>query len=132
MSAPDWSRRLLIRHWSRIPEDLSTIQYGAYAFMTRLDVWWNDEVVNLVSFDEYDETKLSFKSDLNLEQIQIANKIVSYIVDLQQDIEFPSKREQYIFDLKSNLKILKSFLLNHKILNSGSLEYDKFDMEFVY
>ena len=83
-----------------------------------LDVWWNDEVVNLDDYKVEVSNKISYKnSDETVE------KIAYFCIEKLSDN--PSIKH-YFFDIKTNAKIIRSFLMNNNFINAKALEYDRF------
>ena len=91
-----------------------------------LNVWWNNKVKNITNFSEFNMHELS-KKDIKLKKgLDAIETISNFILNLEKNSVIPKKRKKIIFDIKSNIKIFKSFLLEKNILNLKYLNYDYF------
>lgn len=88
-----------------------------------LDVWWNDEVVNLDDYKEEVSNKISYK---NAEETIV--KIANFCIE---KLSHKPSTKQYLFDIKTNAKIIRSFLMNNNLIDAKALEYDRFE-KIVY
>jgi len=111
--------------WDAYNIGKSVFLFTPYKRPEWLEVWWNSEVVNI---DKFDESQLSNKMFDNNLQLNIIDNIAKYLLEIENNISIPQKKEQIIFDIKSNVKIFKSLLLNMKIIRSTHLQYDYFNL----
>jgi surface carbohydrate biosynthesis protein len=87
-------------------------------------VWWYDKVANIVDFDE---DLLSIKEQEKVENDSVEN-ISSFIVKIIHDTSIPLHKEVFPRTVKGFLKIVKSFMLDKRILPAGNLKYDYFNI----
>jgi surface carbohydrate biosynthesis protein len=106
--------------WDAYNVGKSVFLFTPYKRPEWLDVWWNNEVVNL---NDYNEEKVLSKIGI-LQTEQSSKKIASFCLD--NLISKPSIKK-YLFDVKTNAKVIRSFLLNQNMINARALEYDRFE-----
>ena len=87
-----------------------------------LDVWWNDEVANLVSF-----TGVEFSSIKNIQSqdAECIEKIADFIIQSQKN-KCVGFNRSYLTSFKSSLKIVRSLCMEKNLLPSSNLKYDLF------
>lgn len=88
-----------------------------------LDVWWNDEVVNLDDYKEEVSNKISHKNSEGT-----IEKIAYFCIE---KLSHKPSIKHYLFDIKTNAKIIRSFLMNNNLIDAKALEYDRFE-KIVY
>ncbi|MFK7779733.1 MAG: hypothetical protein QM490_01175 [Candidatus Gracilibacteria bacterium] len=110
--------------WDAYNVGKSVFLFTPYKRPEWLDVWWNNEVNNITCPCKLNESSLSKKEIKVKSDLGITENISNFILNIEKSIDIPTKRKKVIFDIRSNIKIFKSLLLEKNILNSEKLSYD--------